>query len=112
MANKFCTDVVYLKAEACTFSPSLYFANIYLASKEKGKMFDLTERATQFGSTTASLLSGSTSKAGSHACLIVLLDSTCSSAICFSYVIGFFFASVALSRSFIFYVYFRKEKMK
>lgn len=72
------------------FSPSLYFANIYLASKEKGKMFDLTERATQFGSTTASLLSGSTSKAGSRACLIVLLDSTCSSAICFSYAIVFF----------------------
>lgn len=53
-------------------------------------MFDLTERATPFGSTTASLLSGSTSKAGSRACLIVLLDSTCSSAICFSYVIVFF----------------------
>lgn len=77
-------------------------------------MFDLTERATQFGSTlqTASLLSGSTSKAGSRACLIVLLDLTCSSAICFLYVIVFFFASVALSRSFIFYVCFRKEKMK
>lgn len=55
-------------------------------------MFDLTERATRFGSTlqTASLLSGSTSEAGSRACLIVLLDSTRSTTICFSYVIFFF----------------------
>lgn len=74
-------------------------------------MFDLTERATQFGCKlqTASLLSGSTSEAGSLACLIVLLYSNRSTAICVLYVI----ASLALFvsppwQSFIFRVSFRK----